>query len=91
MIQILALVWLGSGSVGVGWISDGFGLSIGVLRERLLLLVLLNLGLNRLRDRDGRRLTRWLGKGAKAELRRWQVGVDAHRRRHLDRLARVVD
>ena len=66
-------------------------LTIGVFRERLLLLVLLNLGLNRLRDRDGRRLTRWLGKGAKAELRRWQVGVDAHRRRHLDRLARVVD
>ena len=66
-------------------------LTIGVLRERLLLLVLLNLGLNRLRDRDGRRLTRWLGKGAKAELRRWQVRVDAHRRRHLDRLARVVD
>ena len=27
MIQILALVWWGCGSVGVGWISDRFGVS----------------------------------------------------------------
>lgn len=57
MIQILALVWWGCGSVGVGWISDGFGVSIGVLLGWLLLLMLLlNLGrlllllLNRLLD-----------------------------------------
>lgn len=57
MIQILALVWWGCGSVGVGWISDGFGV-IGVLLGWLLLLMLLlNLGwllllllLNRLLD-----------------------------------------